>query len=139
MTVVISGEYVKIVNSRLAEISVNIVEKLLTDSRYRDATGRIFGIVKLSFQSLVAYFRRFLVPGLALRGRLILGTQRVVSFTQYVSFTHIGELSIVDISPLLYLDQDVSRETSAQLLAYDSAVVSTDLLEYAEFILEPPQ
>jgi len=137
--VFLPGNCVKIVNSRLAEIDVNAVENILTNSKYRDATGRVFGLVRLSFQNLISYLRRFLVPGFALHGKLIVSSGQGIEFIQYVSLTHIGEISIIDISPILYLSKEVDINSSVTSLYYENIKVSTDLLEYISFVLEPPQ
>ncbi len=116
------------------EVDVDNIIQCLVNAKYRDATGRVLGIVRLQFNNLIAYLRRFSVPGFVLTGHIVADGLKV-GFSQYTSLMHIGEITVVDISSLLYLNDTVDF-ADVKCIEYEKVIVSNDLIEYLEFIIE---
>jgi len=100
---------------------VSIVE----NCRFRESTGRFFGILEFDIRTLIRKLSKFSVPGFVIRGKI-----ENVNALMYASIQDVE----IDILPVIYLEKNIRINTRTIILEIMSIIVSNDLLVLLEFI-----
>ncbi len=100
------------------------IEKILRNCKYRDSSGRYFGILKLTIEDILYRLRKFSIPGLVFRGLVHDEDGTNTRFTVYCSIID----NQLDVLPILYLDSDVRVSSRIVHINVKSLLVCHDLM-----------
>ncbi len=101
--------------------------KILEECRFKESSGRFFGIVEFDIKSLMKKLSRFSIPGFIVRCHINNSEGKI-----YVSVNN----DCINILPIIYLDSNVTITGEKVSIEIISIVVSNDLLVMLEFNAE---
>jgi len=97
---------------------------ILESCKFREASGRFFGIVEFDIKSLVKKLSKFSIPGFIVKCSVERYEGRI-----YVSVNN----DDVDVLPIIYLEPEIKIDKDVTSMEIVSIVVSNDLLVMLEF------
>jgi len=121
---------VKVLYSTLGKVYIDSedIYRLVKYCKYRDVSGRFFGILELTLESILSKLRRFPIPGIIFRGVIV---QNSIKFTIYCSVD--SKNLDIDILPILYLDDYIVINCRFIDVEIRSLIACSDVMVCLEF------